>query len=192
MLPPPEVATLRSIKRSAIVLLLLIRLDRPVTAKHLSEILAIDYQTTRKYLHELNQVGAALHMPTGWIFSQGSQLLLPMNSNAKKSRSESPESESESNRKKASHLPDSSLDSDLKREILALGVFESIADDFISTLDPDHLCRHISQYKYRLETGQARGPGYFVLQVRQDLPPPPGWKPINKYTEGRYSDFINN
>lgn len=72
-----EILILRSLRRTAIVLLLMFRLDRPVNAREVSQILAIDYTTSRKYLSELSNLQLITHTSAGWLLTQGgSQLLL--------------------------------------------------------------------------------------------------------------------
>jgi len=87
-LTPSEIALFRSVKKSALVLLLLYRLQAPVTARLVSEILEIDYSTSRKRLAELSRLGFVARSSAGWILTQsGSQLLLYENrKNARKPR----------------------------------------------------------------------------------------------------------
>lgn len=68
-LPQNDIIQLRSIKKTAIFLLTLIRLGQPATAKDLANILDIDYQTTRKHLSSLHTLGLATETITGWIAS---------------------------------------------------------------------------------------------------------------------------
>jgi len=75
---PQTVATLRSMKRTAVIVLLLFTLSGPVQAKRVAELLDIDYQTTRKYLKELSLLGIITNTPAGWTLLQdGTQLILP-------------------------------------------------------------------------------------------------------------------
>jgi DNA-binding transcriptional ArsR family regulator len=70
-LPPIDVTALRSIKKTAILILVLVRLrTQPATAKDLASILDMDYQTTRTHLASLAALGLTLETPTGWIASQ--------------------------------------------------------------------------------------------------------------------------
>lgn len=78
MLTPSEVTTLRSIKKTAVVILLLFRLDRPVTVTQLAGMLEIDRHTASEYLNQLRYQGIVSPTNFGWILTQsGSQLLLP-------------------------------------------------------------------------------------------------------------------
>lgn len=57
-LPPTERMLLRSLKRTAIVLLLIFRLDpQPVGRDDVADLLDIDTKTSAKYLHDLSQHG---------------------------------------------------------------------------------------------------------------------------------------
>lgn len=99
---PKTVIALRSMKKTAIIVLLLFSLAGPVTAKRVADLLDIDYQTVRKYLRELSTLNVVSETPVGWVLLQGGpQLILPTNAifdperektapgNAKKSRSDS-------------------------------------------------------------------------------------------------------
>lgn len=75
---PQTVTVLRSMKKTAIIVLLLFNLSGPVTAKHVAELLDIDYQTCRKYLKELSLLNVVSETPVGWVLLQGGpQLILP-------------------------------------------------------------------------------------------------------------------
>lgn len=78
-LPPSEVMVLRGLRRTAVIILLLMRLQgAPVSAREISSILDIDYETTRRYLSDLSRVGIVSQSSAGWILLQGgSQLILP-------------------------------------------------------------------------------------------------------------------
>jgi len=77
ILPSHEVMFLRSIKKTAVVLLLLLRLDRPVSAKEVSQILDMNYETTRIYFRHLSSANFVTKTNHGYILSQyGSQLVL--------------------------------------------------------------------------------------------------------------------
>jgi len=74
---PATVATLRSIKSSAIIVLLLIQLrGRPTRAKQIAETLAMDYETTRRHLRELAYLNIVSETPTGYILLQGGDQLV--------------------------------------------------------------------------------------------------------------------
>lgn len=78
ILPPAELAAFRSIKKTAVIVLLLIRIDRPVAAKQIAELLDMDYETTRRHLRSLANAGLVTETGIGWLLtSGGSQLLLP-------------------------------------------------------------------------------------------------------------------
>ena len=53
-LPTHEQTFLRTIKKTAVVLLLLLILDRSITAREVSRILQINYETARNYLKDLS------------------------------------------------------------------------------------------------------------------------------------------
>jgi hypothetical protein len=75
-----EAKLLRSIKKTAVVLLTLIKLNRPSGEKELSEILDISQETMRGYLRSLQRVGLVgkISRYRGWIITGiGSQLVLP-------------------------------------------------------------------------------------------------------------------
>lgn len=77
---PQKVTALRSMKKTAIIIMLLFNLTGPAAAKEISETLEFDYQTTRKYLKELSLLGLVTETRTGWILLQaGVQLILPAN-----------------------------------------------------------------------------------------------------------------
>jgi predicted transcriptional regulator len=79
MLPTAEVYTLRSLKKTCIVLLLMIRLDRPVSRNQIAAYLDIHVHTARQYLRQLSAASLIAHTSTGWILTQaGSQLVLPL------------------------------------------------------------------------------------------------------------------
>lgn len=79
ILPASDVAFLRGIKKTALLLLCLVRLDgRPATARQVANILSADYETTCRQLHDLAALGMVTDTRIGWILtSGGSQLLLP-------------------------------------------------------------------------------------------------------------------
>ncbi len=76
-----EVMFLRGIKKTAVILLLLIRLDRPLTAREAAHILDITYATICTYFRHLSSANFVTKTRSGYILTQyGSQLLLPMDS----------------------------------------------------------------------------------------------------------------
>lgn len=77
---PAEINLFRSLKKSAIVLLLMFRLDKPIGATEISDILEIDIRTSRRYLRSLSRLGyvARIHFHDGYILTNGGrQLILP-------------------------------------------------------------------------------------------------------------------
>jgi len=79
MLPTEEVHMLRSLKKTAIVLLLMLRLDRPISRNQIAAILDIHVQTARDYLRQLSAANIVAHTNQGWILTQaGSQWVLPI------------------------------------------------------------------------------------------------------------------
>lgn len=81
-LPPSDLMFLRSLKRTAIVLLLIFRLDpQPVGRDDVADLLDIDTKTSAKYLHDLSQHG--LITRTGYrdgyvLTAGGRQMVLGM------------------------------------------------------------------------------------------------------------------
>ena len=74
-----EVMFLRGIKKTAVILLLLIRMDRPLTAREAAHILDITYGTICTYFRHLSSANFVTKTRSGYILTQfGSQLLLPM------------------------------------------------------------------------------------------------------------------
>ncbi len=74
-----EVMFLRGIKKTAVILLLLIRMDRPLTAREAAHILDITYATICTYFRHLSSANFVTKTRSGYILTQyGSQLLLPM------------------------------------------------------------------------------------------------------------------
>jgi hypothetical protein len=55
-LTPDEIARFRALEKSAIVLVLMSRLDRPVGAREIADILAIDEHTAAKHLRQLSRL----------------------------------------------------------------------------------------------------------------------------------------
>src|SRR3972149_7382950 len=78
MLDQREVDSFRSLKRTAIVLLLLFRLDRPVGSNELAAILDIDRKTASGYLKSLamRQLITRTHRDGGYILTQGGRQLI--------------------------------------------------------------------------------------------------------------------
>ena len=78
MLDQREVDSFRSLKRTAIVLLLLFRLDRPVGSNELAAILDIDRKTASGYLKSLamRQLITRTHRYDGYILTQGGRQLI--------------------------------------------------------------------------------------------------------------------
>ena len=77
-LSPAEVAFYRSVRKTAVILLLMMKLDSPTPAKRIAEILDLDYATTRRHLKTLSNLGVLTETFSGWSLLQGGiQLLLP-------------------------------------------------------------------------------------------------------------------
>lgn len=67
-----------SLRKTAVVLILMFQLDRPVRAKEVSSLLRIDYETARGYLSDLSRLGSIARTRSGWILTSGGrQLVLP-------------------------------------------------------------------------------------------------------------------
>ena len=76
---PKETRVFRLLKRTAIVLLLLLRLDKPTGETEISRILEIDNETARTYLRSLADIGliARANYHHGWILTcAGRQMVL--------------------------------------------------------------------------------------------------------------------
>ena len=88
MLPltPAEVTQFRCLVKPAIVLLVMLRLDRPVSAKEIATILDLDEHTAARYLRSLSRLNlvarAGYHQ--GYILLGGRQLILGEEPNVKK------------------------------------------------------------------------------------------------------------
>ena len=77
-LTPADVAFYRSVRKTAVILLLMMKLDSPTPAKRIAEILDLDYATTRRHLKTLSNLGVLTETLSGWSLLQGGiQLLLP-------------------------------------------------------------------------------------------------------------------
>lgn len=77
-----EIAVIRSIKKTAIVLIVLFRLGRPATAKEVAEVMGVREETAGTYLKDLVALGIVAHhgkhrgyFPT----HEGKQLILGLN-----------------------------------------------------------------------------------------------------------------
>ena len=79
MISQPEIAILRSLKKTAIVLLLIFRLDKPIGRDEIAQLLDIDPRTVSNYLNSLMRFGliTRTHYQNGYILSQyGRQMIL--------------------------------------------------------------------------------------------------------------------
>ena len=79
MISQPEIAILRSLKKTAIVMLLIFRLDKPVGRDEIAQLLDIDPRTVSNYLNSLMRFGliTRTHYQNGYILSQyGRQMIL--------------------------------------------------------------------------------------------------------------------
>ena len=77
-LTPEEITQFRSLVKPAIVLLLMLRLDRPISAKEIARILKLDQHTVARYLRSLSRLNlvAAVGYHQGYILLGGRQLIL--------------------------------------------------------------------------------------------------------------------
>jgi hypothetical protein len=77
-LQPREVELFRSLKKTAIVLMLLFRLDKPVGESEIARILDIHPETTRIYLRSLARLGliTRTHRFNGWTLTAGGRQML--------------------------------------------------------------------------------------------------------------------
>ena len=79
MISQPEIAILRSLKKTAIILLLMFRLDKPIGRDEMAEILDIDPRTVKNHLNSLLHFGliTRTHYQNGYMLSQyGRQMIL--------------------------------------------------------------------------------------------------------------------
>src|SRR3989304_2260578 len=78
MLTPKEVAVLRSLKKTSIVLLLIFRLDRPVGRNEIASILDLDPATASNYLKSLSRLGLINRTDyrDGYILTAGGRQLV--------------------------------------------------------------------------------------------------------------------
>jgi DNA-binding CsgD family transcriptional regulator len=80
-LTPAEIDIFRSLKKTAIVLLLMLRLDRPAGETELAAVLSMNIETVRNHLRELSarQLVTRTERYQGWsLTGAGSQMILPM------------------------------------------------------------------------------------------------------------------
>jgi hypothetical protein len=80
-LQPYEFALFRALKKSAIVLLLMIRLDRPVGESEIVRLLEIDHKTARQALDSLDGLGLLerkAHFNGYQLTNYGKQMALPL------------------------------------------------------------------------------------------------------------------
>ena len=78
-LTPSEVSTFRAVKKCAIVLLLMLRLDKPTGAQEVADILDMNYETVSGKLRSLAQLGVITRTSyhNGYILTgAGGQLVL--------------------------------------------------------------------------------------------------------------------
>ena len=76
---PSDIRTFRLLKRTAIVYLLLLYLDRPVGESEIARLLEIDRTTARKHLRSLSTIGVVsrAHFHNGYILTgSGRQMIL--------------------------------------------------------------------------------------------------------------------
>lgn len=75
---PEEISQLRGLIKPAVVLLLMLRLDRPVGAKEIARILNLDQHTAARYLRSLSRLNlvASAGYNQGYILLGGRQLIL--------------------------------------------------------------------------------------------------------------------
>jgi DNA-binding HxlR family transcriptional regulator len=75
-----ETMTFRGLKKTAITLLLLMRLQRPVRPAELARILDIQHRTASNHLKQLSAAGFVANTSSGYTLTHGgNQLLLPIN-----------------------------------------------------------------------------------------------------------------
>ena len=76
-LSPQEITLFRQLKRVAIVIILMARLNQPTRAVDLAEILEINYETARAYLKSLRHLGLIAYAHgQGWMVTAGGRGLL--------------------------------------------------------------------------------------------------------------------
>jgi len=78
------ISTLRALKSSAVIVLLLMQLNgQPTRARLIAEMLDMDYETVRRHLRALAHLGIVSESPTGYILLQGGiQLVLSADESA--------------------------------------------------------------------------------------------------------------
>ncbi len=82
MISQAEIAIFRSLKKTAIILLLMFRLDKPIGRDEIAQILDIDPRTVRNHLNSLLHFGliTRTHYQNGYTLSQfGRQMILGQN-----------------------------------------------------------------------------------------------------------------
>jgi predicted transcriptional regulator len=70
ILPNHELTFLRAIRKTAVVLLLLLQLKDPITARDISHILEINYETARNYLKDLTHASLVTRTDDGFKISE--------------------------------------------------------------------------------------------------------------------------
>jgi hypothetical protein len=77
-LPSNEIELFRSLKKTAILLMLLFRLDKPVGESQIAQILDIHPETTRIYLRSLARLGLVTrtHRFNGWTLTAGGRQMI--------------------------------------------------------------------------------------------------------------------
>ena len=88
MLTDIELSTLRRLRKTAILVLLMIRLDRPVTVKESARLLDLHPQTTRSYFKQLAAAGYVARSSAGYVLAGGNQLALPINNHIQLDKSD--------------------------------------------------------------------------------------------------------
>ncbi len=206
MLPTAEVNTLRSLKKTCIVLLLMIRLDRPLSRNQIAAILDIHVHTARQYLRQLSAASLVAHTSTGWILTQaGSQLVLPMGG----AKITPPMLINNNNRLKDTEIQEGSIIKGgenntppmpaIWSRLLSYGIdrnprVEQIVNQPFMTLD--YLKSHVDALD-RKGYSMPQWAGMLVLQLETGIDPghPDGCqceKCLLDYTAGEFSHFIEH
>jgi len=207
MLPTEEVHMLRSLKKTAIVLLLMLRLDRPISRNQIAAILDIHVQTARDYLRQLSAAGIVAHSSQGWILTQaGSQWVLPIISEGNPSpillnnnRYEDFEKEEVIINKGGENSTPPKITSKIWKRLFSYGIdrnprVEAIVKKDFMTLD--YIKSHVNALDQK-GYPMPQWAGMLVLHLESGIDPGHDdgcqcEKCLQNYTGGEYSEFIQS
>ncbi len=198
-LPPDEVTQFRAIRRTAVVVLLFFRLDRPLGETDIAEIIDIHPSTARSYLRSLSRLGiiSRSNRYSGYILTdKGRQLFLFSSDLLEEPTAEKPRSSAKISRSplliESTIINDDPDDTDLKviieeesaknsrsPELLEALAQEEIQENdhtrplFDSNLTPDHVLGYALKLKDKKQDDYK--PGLLITVLlnipSNDIPP---------------------